>query len=545
MFPVPQNHKPIRRKEFCSSDKVSKVGYFQESFTEFFDIAKDSEAFKALELVQNTCKKDMELLQEDYEAGRASRIGGSFDILDSIAPKLRVYAAKTAMLSEDATLPVRILDLYQKMRATGMIVPKSMIQFIRDFIVGWKTHKFRDNSKDFPNLVGSVGSLAGALTGQASEADCYKRLSALLTGVWGRRRAGAMSAYVDRMGSYAERRKMRYDFHSDIRPACMMWLTAFFIYKLCGWYAYDAIRYGDEGGRDVDKDGNGVHASELRSFYQMIRNRLGDIPFTEDGLLKVFQMVDVVDRISRFFDVPLFNIAIWHDADGGYQLYRRGVDFIEDHRTLVKAYTRYDDRLAKIVDDGLLECTRFGRASARDLDGWLAAKMELAGYLDGVAAAYPEFERSFMERQLAEMNGRGREPESSDGAAKTVEEAMAYLYSVDITGVVERRYSFALTLLNELKSSGKIPSDRQFYYLKQLYERVSGKTYGGETSKPSGLTDTERDIARWAVDGSKLDDFTCSVLRTVLDRGTVSDRQRRYLERAIAAYNDIYLYNKG
>lgn len=128
-------------EELIESGHAIKFGL--ECVADFFDIAKDSEAFKSLKHVQEICVKDMEEMLEIYATDEVegktgvADINASFVLLDNLRDKIKLACNKMVFLQKDPLLPVKILDIYKEMRESQMLVPSSLIRFIRDFLIDW------------------------------------------------------------------------------------------------------------------------------------------------------------------------------------------------------------------------------------------------------------------------------------------------------------------------------------------------------------------------------------------------------------------------
>lgn len=515
---------------------------------EFFDIAKNSEAFKALENVQNVCKKDMELLQAEYEKGdiHKQHIMSKFTILDSIVRDLLVLSTKVQLLKGEELLPTRLLTLYQNMRKTGMIIPKSFIQFVRDFLVDWDTHKFIDRSKNFPHLYNSVGSLAGTKTGKSSSKSCYERVNLVLSGVVGRK-SNAMQAILLRQST--NYRLSAYGGKERFEVGMVLYMTAFFVYKLCGHYEYDAINQGDEGGKDSDKGGYGKHAQELKYFYQRLRRALpDDIEYSRDYLVKLCEAADLVEKLTECFNFNFitrviiknsrteeYEIKVISPDDADYNDSRR--------RSYAFAFKHYDDQLVGVLEDNITNVyTTFPNMT---LTNWLATYNTLLGYLQTVIAAFPAFEEDYINKEATRLNEKViKRKEASTSAevntpveVETIESATKFLLEADLENL-DPVYDFAKSIVGTLRKSQKQPTLRQWEFIKPLYEHLVGHTF---TGKGLDVPDEKTSLkaVKWVLNHSDaVDKFTYDVCKTINNTGKISPKQMRFVEKAIQAYKN-------
>lgn len=518
---------------------------------EFFDIAKNSEAFKALENVQNVCKKDMELLQAEYEKGDIHKqyIMSKFTILDSLVRDLLILSTKVQLLKGEELLPTRLLTLYQNMRKTGMIIPKSFIQFVRDFLVDWDNHKFIDRSKNFPNLYNSVGSLAGTKTGKPSSKSCYERVNLVLSGVVGRKSNAMQAILLRQCGNY---RLSAYGGKERFEVGMVLYMTAFFVYKLCGHYEYDAINQGDEGGKDSDKSGYGKHAQELKCFYNRLRQLMpDDIEYSRDYLVKLCEAADLVEKLNECFNFNFITrVVIKNDRTGIYEAKAISPDDNDYNdsrrRSYAFAFKHYDDKLEGVLQDGIVKVyTDFPRMT---LTNWLSAYNVLLDYMKAVIFAFPTFEEEYINSEVAKLNEKvakrraastsvGGMDEDSSEPTETVESATSFLLEADLTGL-DPVYDFARNIIDTLRRSKKQPTLRQWEFIKPLYEHLVGHPFAGKALDAPD-EETSLKAVKWVLNHSDtVDKFTYEVCKTINSTHKISPKQMRFVEKAIQAYKN-------
>lgn len=518
---------------------------------EFFDIAKNSEAFKALENVQNVCKKDMELLQAEYEKGDIHKqyIMSKFTILDSLVRDLLILSTKVQLLKGEELLPTRLLTLYQNMRKTGMIIPKSFIQFVRDFLVDWDNHKFIDRSKNFPNLYNSVGSLAGTKTGKPSSKSCYERVNLILSGVVGRKSNAMQAILLRQSGNY---RLSAYGGKERFEVGMVLYMTAFFVYKLCGHYEYDAINQGDEGGKDSDKSGYGKHAQELKSFYNRLRQLMpDDIEYSKDYLVKLCEAADLVEKLNECFNFNFITrVVIKNDRTGIYEAKTISPDDNDYNdsrrRSYAFAFKHYDDKLEGVLQDGIVKVyTDFPRMT---LTNWLSAYNALLDYMKAVISAFPAFEEEYIDSEVAKLNEKvakrrassasaGGMGEDSSEPTETIESATSFLLEADLTGL-DPVYDFARNIIDTLRRSKKQPTLRQWEFIKPLYEHLVGHPFAGKALDAPD-EETSLKAVKWVLNHSDtVDKFTYEVCKTINSTHKISPKQMRFVEKAIQAYKN-------
>lgn len=468
---------------------------------EFFDISKTSEAFIALKNVQNVCIKDMAQLEEEYKKGDTNRqyINNSFTFLDSIVDKLLLVASREALIKGDTTLPHKLFTLYKKMRAEDMIIPKSFIQFIRDLLLDWDNHKFVDGQSK--GALGRIGSLYGSMRTTKQQAQVRERAELMLNGVVGNRKDDLYKWILgDGVGdSYRL---------TEFKKFINSYVTAMFVYKICGYYAYNALTQTDEGGRSNDESGS--HAMSLRYFYREIERRAPrDLEYTLpyfQGVIKLADKVVKLDKILREIQhSELANLSV--DGNNAYSICDNIMrDYVGFHK--LKTLADADALIQKHLD-------------------YLP---EFQSKLEAARLAKEEQERKWAEEREARLKAQ-----SQPKKELTVEDIVDYLKKADLTG----QTGIGVAILQTVTSSGKEPTSRQFYHLRKLYEDLTGEDASNvkvdEEAKP--VSPNLENMYQYVKNHSGLvDDFILQVCETVLKKGTASKKQMIYVNKLIEAY---------
>ena len=487
-------------------NSANTIKFGLECTAEFFDIAKDSNAFAALKDVQEVCKKDMALLEEEYAQGEThcQEIMNSFTILDSYIDKLTVFASKRLMLAGDDRLASRLFTVYKKLRKLGVVPPKSLIQYIRDFLVDWQTHKFVDS----PNagVLGSVGTLYGARSNDRNA--CKERFAYTLDGLYGKR----AKVFADSI--IAE----DFDYVTDLMAIYNAFVDMF-IYRICGYYAYDGVKWGDEGGKDRDKDGNGTHALALKAFRRGYAMRMPkDFTFDHDyfgKLLDCFALLKEAEKYRKFQFIHGFvrggeivevesrtdnnyDRCLWEDSHP-YARYKDGV-----LKEAVKSLSRYNNRLRGTTID-----EAYNKLS------------ELVALFQQAEQEYPEYER-----QVLEQETRGTAPEIE---CKTPREVLDWLFAQTFDDKISKESDLERQILETLRRSGKEPTPKQFKYIVRFFERISGSTYKGEELEEKGIENPDEMLK--AVDyivanrPSGVPAHTLAICETIAKSRKISPRQ--------------------
>lgn len=626
-----------RIEDVIESEACVKLGI--DDIASFFDIDKKSDAYKTLKEIGTNCRKDILELENLYTHRDEfnEKYEESFKLLDSFVPRLVRLAGKEALLKRDPILPVKLLQLYTEMRKQDMLIPRSLIQFIRDFIVDWDTHKFI-SMPDKDGYNGTVGTMYGATKAE----QVFEREGRLLIGLWGNK--------AENLYKLANPILKVENIHTEYKNSAgrffYNYLTDLFIYQICGFYKYNAgnstgynkenleFDVTDEGGRG-DK-----HRKELGHFMSYKSMHFKDFEISYDYVTKLIALADIIvaifekvstlpyvnqrkvwnerryryvikndEFINKFFQAPsVVRDTKYEDSPKrfSYYVYTLDKENLEYDREVV---SKYDENLAdnlKIVydmaflkyksdytlDEYIEKLSNAWNYVLPHIEGfktWLETSLQSEYEAKNKASRDEAFNKATEEfreeqerkaREEAERKAReeaeAKEKEEREKAeaeaqaikdeaekqakavklaqmqdvlsgkveAKTKEEVIAYLSSNDLSGVDATTFGFHLKLANQFKNSKYEPSDKQFYYLKTLYEKVSGKTYGGTTNAPDkkSLDDDKETKAKleYIVAHKELvkDEKTYAIVQSVLRYGSISERQQKYVDDAVRIYEE-------
>lgn len=334
-------------EELIESGHAIKFGL--ECVADFFDIAKDSEAFKSLKHVQEICIKDMEEMLEVYATDEVegktgvSDINASFVLLDNLWDKIRLACNKMVFLQKDPLLPVKILDIYKEMRESQMLVPSSLIRFIRDFLIDWTWDDERWRASSLAGGEMSMFNIFGRNMNKSLRDNCISILNKTCTTVtmlFGKpknydlrellgRVAHMRFIKLDIRGKYSSLNKSTNVYiNSEYRDAVgsklndgvylgtymnmivgdflFVYISYLLVYKICGGYGYEesSKKYNLEGGSNSHAR-LGV-SSGLKSLSLYRRRMLGKSFSLEDlslsNIKSVFKLIDQFMGIVKEFN---------------------------------------------------------------------------------------------------------------------------------------------------------------------------------------------------------------------------------------------------
>lgn len=111
--------------------------------TDFFEV--DKECMQNLLRAQRESLKEMEDLASIYEDKKQDEVINSFGVLDDFMTHyMKMSSSKKLLEGKKYNPPIKegYVQFYLKFKKAGMPLPKSLVQGIRDNIVGWGSHKF-------------------------------------------------------------------------------------------------------------------------------------------------------------------------------------------------------------------------------------------------------------------------------------------------------------------------------------------------------------------------------------------------------------------
>lgn len=484
---------------------------------DFFEV--DSECIQALQRAQRESLKDMAIMYQYYADGNAQEVSDSFKLLDEVMKVLRVNDGKKMLFDKTAstTIPFSLTSFYNQFRDLGMIPPKSLVQEIRDNLIGWKTHKFNPH-------IGNPDTLV---------------LKNSLGGIFGKKFDSVLDWIVQPYSTTQYRGNTFLYFY--------LWI--YFTYEICGWYKYNAETNKDEGGASK------IAKGELQGLYHAFQVRY----FTDT----VFSIDFLKDMLGVFNDVVSydFNSDLWKSPrclmgeDWFYVVDNSTArveisDIYSIGTQIGEAYEHLND-----LKDGY-KIIRFSRVS------WADYKGKVQGYLkilkDNEQIYRQEIEskvqkeceeknakiraRKEEEKRLEEAKQKALTEETTKTASVTSQaikvkplELVSELNSLDLNNKkLSSGAEFGKSVLRTCTRSGLEPTERQCKYLKMLIEEITGNEY--EVDIPQTSSD-DIDIDKLSEEANKhsdkLSQLQLDIIKSVKASGKISPKQRYHLENAM------------
>ena len=513
---------------------------------DFFEV--DSECIKALQRAQREALRDMAALCEFYENGVSDEVNKEFTLMDELMDAISGYDVKMLMFGGGETIiPKSITQFYLQFRKEGMIPPKSLIQELRDNFVGWTGHKF-------------VGELH-----HPNKSVFYKNLKLLypkakdvLT------IAETSTLYTLAFSHYAE---------------------ALFLYKICGAYEYDAEKNKDEGGRSKQVK------YELSSLYRTINSQCcKDIEINMTNFAKLLNILQTAIRVpdrSDLYKSPMKDknedtglwevLDSWSFDDSAIHAYGREKEEFRDHYDFImemhRRYGRFGKYTIEELEQKVTDSINYLVDEAEKFKEWTIARTNqyISELNDAILKRRQEEEerqrrreeeRKRYEEEQAALEAQRREEEMQRLARMAEEEAkreeqresqqsedsnqdikdsevIDFLKDADLS-VLDSSFSFHKQVFETISSQDRTPSSKQMYYMKQMYEKLTGVSVIKKKVSTALSDDADLQAAvKWLIDNpDKSDSKTVAICNSIARYNSISERQMKYALEAKRLYEE-------
>ena len=536
---------------------------------DFFEV--DKELISQLQSAQRESLKDMALIYEFHERGISDKVIESFSVLDEFMKlfKISLAKAKLAGTYKDEDFSQALINFYMEFRKLNMVPPKSMIQEIRDKLIGWETHKFSGDLK-YLNL------------------DVFCKNFSL---VFNNSADGVINLLNESI--FARGRFLSKPFSRNFNDSLYLYFLNYFGYKLCGHYEWGTPRYTfDELSkfklRRLDKNDvwsdEGGWSNKIKDIHEKFNESINNYFFIDpeyniNYIRKIIECVNLATKYSYRDDRFCTNYIIQND-DGFYSL----SDDVDYKDYIIKlycdsTYSNLFDSIDKLHSKPIY--AGFGGFYNNNvtIDVRLKELKDLVSYIDEELPKFLEWVDSNLGRIVDEKNRERRElldkkakeeeqkrleeeerkkKEEEEAKKREEEERLAnesksdrdkvldYLKNADITSIEhDEKFSFHLKVLSTLKKYGKA-SDKQYIYLKDIYDVLNGKTdintdHRTEKKKLSDNPDLKEALEWYVSLTADFDKKTQDISNSVLKYGTISDKQMKYMKKV----KELYDKSKG
>ena len=526
-------------EDVINSSNCIKFGI--DCISDFFEI--DKEYTDKLKRAQREAIKDMDFMCSYYEDNCSQEVIDSFTIADEIVNNIVKVDAKGLMLDKDykCLVPKSLSAFYRQFRQLGMIVPKSLIQEIRDNLIGWESHKFIGfKYPDWTKLNKVVLSVVG------------KSAESLTNGV---------SDYT----------------YTSYATAVKDYFVDFFELKSCGYYEFNADNFKDEGGasKPVKQQLYAIKSNVTKSFWSdceytfaFIR-RLVTFNSTTLGLKDIVSSYSTCREVFRMNsnryeldekDLSLdYDMLKHYDEEFGTDLYNI-IDDLKDMQRLSRRVCRksynecyslneVQDSLNKKIEVAVAELPKYKSYAYSVLNTRVSEyNQKKIDEENKMRAEEEERERKLEEKRLAEEEAKKKELEEANNSSEKLsdDEIIEYCYKnkLKVKGVAKLK--FPLTVLDTVHKTSK-HSPKQMLYILKVYEELTGVVIESDAKPQKTSLDDRKDIED-AIDKVLADpdllentedmEKVYAILTSIKKYRTLSERQMKYADIALNVVSD-------
>lgn len=578
-------HKRIRHNvdgrdydivDMATEDIDGVIRFGSTCASDFFDLPKEVMGY--LNKVTTDAETDLGTILRFYENKEEQEVSDSFKLLDEYIGLIKLYNTRNRLLKigEDV-INQEILDYYNDFRANNILPPKSIIQNLRSYIVGWMSKdeviqkKWTGHLRS-PSRIFYDNFIIKVLGSSCSFYEPYREIKPIDT------LTCSTSMRVDA---------------NDLLKSVSYYIYTLFCYELSGVYKFNAGTNKDEGGTS-----RGVRHT-LQAYYRFANSIEPDMGYSFNVLTR---LVAIISSLKQFmykyqgvlflyrycigskpeFKSPVIDNIInrnnFYDLDVRLRdiQKRTGVD-ATPVLNLLLPLTEQLDNLGKLInnlsylkdnkdntiakfEDVLNRLNSYDTAKLKDItdDFIVDVEKKYGEILDQEEKERQEREQKELEeKQNAELEKQQEQLEKARVSSEYKLELIPKLNSCsDITDTIKelRGIDFdklghkpliAIGILATLKN-GKLPTERQMYHLNELHKYITGtdiKTSENTRLELKDIPDGVSAIELMFSDPtyidklSKLisrDNATCvGVLRSIKTYRKVSEKQKKYIDGAI------------
>lgn len=512
-------------EEVINSNNCIKFGI--DCISDFFEI--DKEYTDKLKRAQREAIKDMDFMCQYYEEGIADEVMVSFTVTDELVNNIAKVDARGLLVGGESykcIIPKSLSSFYRQFRQLNLVVPKSLVQEIRDNLIGWTEHKFIGWKE--PKW-GTVDNVLNAVVGTKTKKFDINGLS-----------------------------------YSGYKRAFQDYLVEFLQLKSCGYYEYNAENFKEEGGasKPVKAQLWAIHNSVKKKFW-------ADAEYTFDYVRKLLDLEVAMAGLDELIGVYSTPTSSYNSSENIYYMDTAIVD-------LNNSYIReYDEKNDTNLYDWIWELKSISRGTSNicrieynknhKLVDFLASLNEKIQLLENEKDKYFEFATNKVQEEIDDRNeqlekerlarlerehkedeererAKQAEAEAKEKASKLSDEEIRQ-YCIDNASKVkdDKKLKFALTVLDTVKKTGKC-SSKQMYYIGQIYEKLTGVQVEDKRQASKVQLDARKDIEQ-AIDTVLADpslleneedkEKVYAILTSIKKYRTISERQMKYAEIAL------------
>lgn len=535
-------------EEILDSNNVIIFGI--KCITDFFEV--DQECMSNLLRAQRESMKEMDMMCQVYETNKFDEYKNDFKLFEEVMTILAKKNAKAKMAGLEPPIREGLIQFYLKFKEVGMIYPKSLVQSVRDELVGWKDHKFIGdrfikNTDIQKSLVKIIGKRANSMF------DLYN------------------SSY-DFDPEYVSSRYI-----SVLRQ----YFELFFYREIAGVYRYDPyskLCKDEGGGAQRRKDWLDSRQRYIKSSF------FSDAEYSLDFVNKIFELCITIKywrerfkEVAKMYDIEFQSEdGLYHVKEQNYTRYNTATysqreyfpEIFGDCFTEVDSGKPINFKKGITIDECIEENKKFlDLVNTEGIIEFEKSKKMAEEYAEKKNA--PIIERRKREEEEKRLRKEAEEKlreaerqkeqelkeeeeksksvnETSSESGKTRDEILQYcLSAIQVKANAEKIKSaneFYLKVLQTVSKTGSA-SDKQMYYISKAYETLTNDKVKLVSADKKSLAEHQEialDIAKVQekeeelrkIQGEESADKTMNILASILKWGSASEKQLRWLERA-------------
>lgn len=462
-------------------DEDSCIIFGIKCISDFFEV--DSDCTHALQRAQRDSLKDMEIIYDIYTNGEVEEVINSFTLMDEIVSRIDKRDKRGRIFGGTNFVPVfkkdGLTEFYKQFRKIGLPVPKSLVQELRDNLVGWLSHKF-----------------TGTLNRPVRE-----KYNITLERVFGKDYEMLKEIYELKDSAYR-----------TFNPVTTL-LDIIFTYECCGYYKYNADTNKDEGGSS-----RRVRAGLLTKYSQSKVFKDDKVEYTLEFAVNYARTIYDLYNNLKATDIDLDYVGDMPEMrNEEYKNYSRALHW----------FTRTGD-LFYTIPEGYRHFDKIGEyfdLAIRSLKELEVKKRKQEG----------EDEARRKEQEALEEEKNRPTPDSKvldffrTADVSKYAENPDFKLACDIVQTVIKRYG------------GNSASPKQLYHLRRLYTEMTGKTTlndNKQVKEAFPLKDYPEYIQ--AIDymlSQTADSSLKSICKSIKRQQAFTKKQEYYLKQAIDLYN--------
>lgn len=510
--------------------------------SDFFEV--DSECTRSLQRAQRESLKDMALMYEHYARGTNEEVCATFKFADELVTWLsKIDNRNSVMIKDYKPIINRNLSLfYHQFRKLNMIPPKSLVQEIRDHIVGWEGHVERHGHLKQPKFEVLADNFRKMFSGEFDEMS------------------GDMSIY-----SFSS--VTNYFITTGWKKQVLAYLYRAFMYECCGYYAYNADTNTEEGGASKGSRSEYARITENASKYFFSGVEYSLSYMSRVCRLYKFRPIDRLDerfkipqgvvdtdnapymKLSETYTKPAFQLmsiyeeetgislekplSVLKEVENGYRLLQYPERLVKDHE---KGINFTLDEFEKLIYDN----DKILRDNIEAFRQWcIDRELKNIERENNRIKEAEERRKQLQEQQKVGEEQREKEEQEHKEKAKQVktpEDVVEYLRGSDLSKL-DKSFDLPKSILNTVISSGNSPSSKQFWHIKKLYEEVSGEKFEGNVSVADKVNlDDRQDLVKVVEyvreHKTEFSTIICNICDSVFKYRSISEKQMKFIEEA-------------